>query len=162
VYPANIDVAKGSYDYADNMKSNDASYTTFTSTHTDGYVYETPSQWADFTFTNGTGDTIGELETIDANWSVINSTKGVFVHDEYISSITVNYGTHYSGTVANTRTDDGNAWVGKCIYLYAMYWLDITFVFDTALAGRNFLVSAHIESTGTGGSLYMNGGLWKS
>ncbi|KKL79203.1 hypothetical protein LCGC14_2017190, partial [marine sediment metagenome] len=73
LYPNNINMIKGSYDYTDNMKANDASYTTFTSTHTDGYIYETPSQWDDFTFTKGTGGIIGELETIDANYSNIKS-----------------------------------------------------------------------------------------
>jgi len=71
LYPDNIIMMNGSYDYTDNMKINDDSSTNFTSTHTDGYIYEMPSQWDNFTFTNGTGITIGELETIDADYSVI-------------------------------------------------------------------------------------------
>ncbi len=72
--PNNVNMISGTTDSTNNMKSNDASYTTFTSSHTDGYIYETPSQWDDFTFTEGSGDTIGELETIDTDWSVITSS----------------------------------------------------------------------------------------
>ena len=71
--PSNINMINGTTDSADNMKADDSSYTTFNSTHTDGYIHEMPSQWDDFIFTNGTGEVIGELETIDANYSVIDS-----------------------------------------------------------------------------------------
>ncbi|MHA2338679.1 MAG: DUF2341 domain-containing protein, partial [Candidatus Hodarchaeales archaeon] len=42
--------------------------------YTDGDLYETPSQWDDFSFAKGSGITKGELETIDANYSVIKSS----------------------------------------------------------------------------------------
>jgi len=165
VYPNNIDVAKGSYDYTDNMKSNDAIYTTFTSTHTDGYVYETPSQWSDFTFTNGTGDTIGELETIDSNWSVINSTKGVFVPDEYISSITYTKGSDGGGNLENTQTDDENyqrvnpkeTYYGQPAYDY-LYETEVLFIIDPAYGGRDFYFSCDITTSGSMSmSLRING-----
>ncbi len=72
-YPDNIVMINGWYDQTDNMKVNDDVYSNFTSTHTDGYLHEMPSQWDDFTFTNGSGYYVGELETIDANYSIIRA-----------------------------------------------------------------------------------------
>ena len=40
--PSNINMINGTTDSADNMRLNDASYTTFTSTHTDGYMFQFP------------------------------------------------------------------------------------------------------------------------
>ncbi len=74
LYPDNINMIEGSYDYTDNMKVNDDSSTNFTSTPHGEYEQESPSQWDDFTFTEGTGNTIGELETNnDANYAIIDS-----------------------------------------------------------------------------------------
>lgn len=166
IYPDNIIMDKGSYDYTNNMKSNDASYTTFTSTHTDGYIYETPSQWDNFTFTEGIGDTIGELETIDADWSVINSTKGVFVPNEYISSITYTKGSDGGGNLENTQTDDENyqrinpksTYYGNPIF-DTKYETEITFIIDPAYGGRDFYFSCDIWTSGSMSlTLSYNGG----
>ncbi|KKL16660.1 hypothetical protein LCGC14_2493340, partial [marine sediment metagenome] len=86
--PSNINMIEGTTDSMDNMKINDASYTTFTSTHTDPYFYESPTQWEDFIFTEGAGNTDGELETDnDANYAIIDT--GFALVDESLLGIII-------------------------------------------------------------------------
>jgi len=71
--PSNINMLNGTTDSADNMKTLDASYTTFTSTSLGGLSYESPDQWDDFTFTKGSGNSVGELETNNGNYGIIDA-----------------------------------------------------------------------------------------
>ncbi|KKM81852.1 hypothetical protein LCGC14_1325600, partial [marine sediment metagenome] len=163
--PSNISMVGGTTDSVDNMKANDASYTTFTSTHTDGYIREMPSQWSDFTFTKGTGGIIGELETIDADYSVIDSSNAVG-YNEFIDSITLQAGTLGPGTLANTHTDDSNYLQINSEYVAMPFYNDVvafSFNFDPALAGRDLYISADIVTNGVKpGELRVNGVNWKT
>ena len=164
LYSYNINMTKGSYDYTDNMRANDDAYTDFTSTHTTGNPREIPSQWDNFTFTNGTGDTIGELETIDADYSIIDSTIGVFIPDEFINSISYTWATAGTGLLSYTYIDNSQYKQVNAKHVYEGYYsLDITLNFIPALAGRDFYISAHITtSAGVTGHLKINEAIWKS
>lgn len=150
--PSNINMINGTTDSADNMDSDDSSYTTFTSTHTDGYIYETPSQWDNFTFGKGTGDTIGEIETIDANYSVIDSSEAVIVEDEFLDSISLIIGSEGGGSIANTMTDDSNYYQIDSVYHgfpFNNQVITALFNFDPTYGGRDFYLSLDMAIIGT-------------
>ncbi|GAH78159.1 unnamed protein product [marine sediment metagenome] len=53
----------------------------------------TPNQPDDFNLTKGSFTQYGDLESIDASYSIINSTESVFQTDEFIDSITYTKGS---------------------------------------------------------------------
>ncbi len=130
-------------------------------------IHGIPSQPDNFTFNDGSLQTpYGDLEIVDGNYSVWLSTLGIFVPDEFIDSITYNWGTDGGGTLENTHTDDANYKRTNSKYLgnpFYLYWIVITLNFDPALAGRDFYISAHIDTSGGNtGRLKINGVDWKT
>ena len=130
-------------------------------------LYKIPSQPENMTISQGSLETYGDLEFIDGNYSVFASSSIENPLIRYIDSITYSKGSAGGGSVTNTYTDDSsgqNMNSGYQSYPLYQYWISITLNFDPSLAGRDYYISAHIESTGTGagGKLLINGGVWKT
>lgn len=129
-------------------------------------LYETPIQPDNFNITKGTFDTYGELGNIDGNYTIIESTytagEPEYGDPEYINSITYDDGGYNSGNIANTQTDNTQYYCGSNGGSGA---IDMNLIFNPALNGRDFKISAHIhgqyQATMTV-YLKINGATWKS
>jgi len=144
----------GNDTYGDEYRSEKYSFTVLP-------VYIAPSQPDNFTFNIGSLQTpYGDLETIDGNYSNFISTAGV---KEFINSVSYLHGSCGGGSLANTHTDDSNYYQMNSEYEYQVHWVSVTFNFNPTLAGRDFYISTHIDTTSSAiGYLYINGQLQAS
>lgn len=73
---------------------------------------------------------------------------------QYIDDVTWVVGSYVSGTLLNTQTDDGNAYIGQNA-MFSLAHLDL--FFDPVLGGRDLTLSIHATfPSGVGVSLRIN------
>ncbi len=104
-------------------------------------------------------DVDGELPNTWTNYTVFGSPDS-----EYIQSISITCGSYGSGTISNTHSDDSSYYRANSEYLgiEEVYYLFMEFNFKTVLNGRDFNISAHIETSGEEGYLKINTQTWKT